>query len=140
MVAVEDFLCVFQIEIVLGVLVPRQIYENVHIVHLHREFGRHWVQLLELFYLSLIHFGDFLAPFFLLSLFAEFVDFLFVRRTAKFLLYGLNLLVKKVFALLLVHVFLNLALNFVLQVEELLLFVEVAQKSYGALFQLVGFQ
>ena len=46
--------------------------------------------MLEFFYLSLIHFGYFLAPFFLLSLFAEFINFLFVRRAAKFLLYGLN--------------------------------------------------
>ena len=73
----------------------------------------------QLFQFSIEDFSHFFRPLFLLSLFLQFLDILFVRITTQFLLNGPQLLVEVIFALLLVHIVAHLALDLLLQFKHL---------------------
>ena len=139
-VFVENFLRMFEVEIVLCILIPRKLDESLKVVVLDTVIGLLWVHTLQLLELLVKHIRHLLAPFLLRCLLRQLLDILFVRRSAKFLLDSPKLLIQKVFALLLVEVGFYLALNLLFKVDHLHLFVEKLQKLIGKLRYLIDFQ
>ena len=140
MVFVEHLLCVLEVEIVLCIFIPWQLDESLKIVVLNAVICLlrvHALQFLELLIKYICHF---LAPFLLRCLLCQFLDILFVWRTAKFFLDSPKLLIQKIFALLLVEVGLHLALNLLFQVDHLHLLVEELQQFVGKLRYIIDFQ
>ena len=119
MVFIKDFLSMFQVEVIFGKLVPRKLYNIFKVVMLNSIFCHlriHSLKFSKLFFKCLF---NFLRPFFLGSFFFKDLDIYFVRRTAELFLDSSKLLVKEIFALLFIHIHLNLVLNLVLQLNHL---------------------
>ena len=119
MVVVELLARLFEVEIVLRTVVPRQFEQQLQVGYLHRIFGYGGVEPFEFLQLLLEEFGHLLGPVLLLGLFAHLVQFS-VGAVAQFVLDGAHLLLEVVVALLLVDLLLDLLLDLVLQLDELL--------------------
>ena len=127
MVFIEHFLSVFEVEIILCIFIPWKFDESFQIVVLNAIICRLWVHPLQFLKLFIKDFSHFFTPLFLRSLSFQILDILLVRRAAEFFLNSPKLLIQKVFALLLVHIFLNLTLDLLFQVDHLHLFGEKCQ-------------
>ena len=119
MVFIKNFLCVFKVEVVFGIFIPRQLYNVFKVIVLDTIFSHlriHSLEFTEFFLESLF---NIIRPFFLSSLFFKDFDIYLIRSSAEFFLDGSQLLVKEIFALLLVHIHLNLILNLMFQFKHL---------------------
>ena len=74
-IAIQDFLCMGKIEIILAVFVPWQIDNRLHILRLDREIRRLRMQALQLAHLLLKRFSYSQRPFFLGSFLSQFPYF-----------------------------------------------------------------
>ena len=79
MVGIEDALGVFQVEIVFRELLPRQVNQILQIVQLNAIFARLRMGAFQFFQFPIKDFSHFFRPLFLLSLFFQLLDILFVR-------------------------------------------------------------
>ena len=123
-VLVELFLHVVQVEVVLRVLVPRQLEQRVEVGILHREVGRLRVQPLELAHLFLENLGRLGIPFLLFGPFAQLLYVLVLHVAAQLLLDSTYLLLQEVFPLLLVQVLAGFGLDVGLDLQQLRLLGE----------------
>ena len=125
MVAVQNLLGTLQVQVVFGVLVPRQIDQRLQISQLYVEVGRigiHLVQLLQLLVEELL---DILGPLLFAGLLQQVL--LFGRTfVAHLSLQVLNLLLQEVVALLLVDIVACLVADVELQVLQIDLAVDDA--------------
>ena len=84
--------------------------------------------------------ADFLRPFFALRLLAQLLDLDVVHISTQLFLNGFDLLLKEIFFLLFVDVFVSLHLNRCFQFDQLILAVENKQQSICTVFQVVDGQ
>ena len=140
MVFVEDFLCVFEVEVILRIFVPRQFDKIFEIVMLDTVVSDLRVHTLEFLQLLIKYCRHLLAPFFLGSLFCQILNILFVRSPAEFLLNGAQLLVQEILSLLPVHIHLYLALYLLFKVNHLHLVVKQLKQIDGELNDVVYFE
>ena len=127
-VGIKNALGAFQVKVVLGVFLPRQVNEVLQIVQLDAVFRRLRMRALQLLQFPIEDLCHFLRPFLLRRLLRQLLDILLVGSTAQFLLNGTQLLVKIILALLLVHIDAHLALYLLLQFHHLLLIGQHSQE------------
>ena len=140
MVGVEDALGALQVEVVLGVFLPRQVDEILQVIELYAIFRSLRVGAFQFLQLALKDVRHFLRPFLLLGFLCQLLDILLVGIAAQLFLDGAQLLVQVVFALLLVHVDTDLALYLLLQLHHLLLVGQHRQEVGGHLVEGAGFE
>src|SRR5690606_7006743 len=121
----------FQIETVLGKIIPGQVQDQVQIVPLDRILGHLGIHALHLAKLFFKVFPYRVVPLFGFGLFTHFVHLLLIGNAPELLLYGLHLLVQEVLPLLLVHIGADLALDIVPEFQFLELGVHVLQGGQG---------
>ena len=139
MVVVEHASGTFQVEVVAGIFVPRQVYQRLQIGKLYAVFGALWVEHIQLVQLLIKHFCCLLAPFALAGLFFQLFAFGRASRSAQLFLNVLNLLLQEVFALLLVKVFARFRAYRLSQFQQFALAVNHAQCHQHAFLHVVGF-
>ncbi len=134
MVRVQNFFSRFQIQMVLGVFVPGQRYHPVEVGQRHGVFRRRRVHPGEALELPVRLFLRFLGQVFFLDFGPVFLHFAagFVNF-AQFLLNGLELLAEVVLPLVLLHVPLDLGLDFVADLQDLDLVVDQLGHLFEAL-------
>ena len=137
MVIVKHLLGVGQIEVVFSNFVPRQLQKGRDISVFYIVVGRRRVQPLQLLQLLLESFGHLLRPFLAFGGFPQLRDVLVVRVHSQLFLDGLKLVVKVVFALLLVDFALHLVLDVLADLEQLDLLVQQLKELDGPLLELV---
>ena len=122
-VVVENALCSFQVEIVLGIFAPRQSDHCLQIVELYAILRTLRVEHIELVEFLTENLCNILRPVLLSRFLLKFLAFWRTFASAKFLLDVLNLLLQKVFALLFVEILASLCADILLQFEQLNLLV-----------------
>ena len=122
-VVVENALCSFQVEIVLGIFAPRQSYHCLQIVELYAILRTLWVEHIELVEFLTENLCNILRPVLLSRFLLKFLAFRRTFASAKFLLDVLNLLLQEVFALLFIEILASLCADILLQFEQLNLLV-----------------
>ena len=140
MVGIKNALGAFQVKVVLGELTPRQINQILQIVQLNTVFRRLRMGAFQFLQFPVENFGHFLRPLFLLGLFLQLLDILFVGIAAQLLLNGPQLLVEVILALLFVHVVAHLALDLLLQFKHLLRLGQHGKESVGYLVEVACLQ
>ena len=133
MVAVEYALCTLQVEIVLGILAPRQIDHCLQIVELNAVVGALRIEHVELVEFLSEHLLHVFAPKLCLGFLFQFLALGRTLTVAQFLLDILNLLLQEVLTLLLVEVFASLRAYVLLEFEQLHFLVHHAQHADDAL-------
>ena len=134
-VAVEHTAGVLHIEVVSGILAPRETEHHLQVVELYVVVGRLGIDAFELHHLLLEGVGHLLAPQLLGRLAAQLVDVLILHAAAQLVLDILQLLLKEVFALLLVEVLTGAHLDAGLEVGKLHLAVEDREQVGGTLLE-----
>ena len=139
-VGIEDALGAFQVEVILGILLPRQVNEVLQIIQLDAVFRRLRMGSLQLLQFPIEDLSHFLRPFLLRRLLRQLLDILLVGTTAQFLLNRTKLLVKVILTLLLVHVDSHLTLDLLLQFQHLLLIGQHSQQVGSHLVEVTSLQ
>ena len=140
MVFVKYLLCIFQVKIIFRIEVPGQIEQSVEVPDLHGIFaGRriHSGQFPKLLFKNLL---NIFFPQFLGGTLFQLFNLLLNRTSAQFILDGLDLLMKQVFALLLIQVNFHLLLNVFLQFEHLHLPHQQGEQFCAPVLDVVAFQ
>ena len=139
-VAVKDFLCTLQIEVVVCVFSPRQIHHRLQVVHLHAVLRSLRVEHVELVEFLEEHLLNVFRPLLAECLYFEVVTLRRAVAVAQFFLDVLDLLLQEVLALLFVDVFARLGSNVLTQLQQLYLLVERLQYEDHAIHHRVGLQ
>ena len=137
MVAVEDASCPVQVEVILGVLVPRQRHKRLQIRHLHVVVGALWVEVVEFREFLFEDLLCLLRPLPCPRLLHEFLALRTAVLVAKLFLDVLYLLVQEIVALLCVEVLMSLHADLLHQSEKLVLAVQYLQKLKETSFDTV---
>ena len=139
-ITIQDFLGMGKIEIILAVFVPRQIDDRLYILRLDGKIRRLRMQTFQLAHFLFKRFGYRRRPFFLGSLFAQFLYLQLVDIAPQLFLDGLDLLLEKIFLLLLVNILVRLHLDGCFQFHQLILPIQDEQKTVRSVFQVTDQQ
>ena len=139
-ILIEHLLSIFQIEIVLRVLAPRQVEYGFYICILSRVVGRLRMQAFELCYFFFENSGYIFTPLLLCCSLFKLFEVGLLWASAQFVLNCFYLLLKEVFFLLLVELFTRFHLDVELHLHHLSFTIEDNQQAVSTFFFVVYFQ
>jgi hypothetical protein len=121
-----------QVVLDLGALAPGQAHEHIDVVAHHRRFGRHGRHELEFLELGFGLLAGLLGHLGELDLFLDLLDVGAVLAFAQLLLDGLDLLVQVEIALVLLHLALDAAADFLVNVQDVDFALELLEQVFQA--------
>ena len=139
MVGVQHFLCMFQVQIILGHIVPRQFQHEFHIVVLYAVIRCGRIIFLQLGHLFLEGIHGILRPVLLGGFRTEFLQVFILIHTQLFL-NGTELVIKVILPLLLVDFRLYLGVYLLLDFQKFHLGVENIQQLHRTSFHILEFE
>ncbi len=119
MIPVQNAAGPFQVEVVGGILVPRQIQQGIQVIQLRGILGRMLADAFQLGQFLIEHSCRFFVPFLLDGPVLHFLQVLFLHAPAQFVLDGLDLLLQEILPLLLVDVLAGFRLDGHLELQQL---------------------